>query len=271
MNHYTNIKTLIKLLFIMVWVFVVCIHGKGQKKVADFSFVDSEGKLHRLYEDYLEKKKLVVVDLFFVDCPPCNQIAPYLKTSYESWGSGEKLVEFIALSPFDNDNTIELYRNNHFLEYPFAGTTGGGDKVLEQFTNGFFGKFDGYPTLIIIRPDGTVIYDISSYRGDKETIDLLDLRIQSVIEELTFGNQLEIYPNPSIGVPNIYFDAEPDTYQFKIYSAKSDEIFNSEIKVAEQRRIDLKEYILNGLPSGNYFVVLINKEGIVVQSKIVIL
>lgn len=271
MNQRIKVGLFLKLLFIKVALMTLWVNGISQKKVADISFVDSEGMEHQLYKDYLDKKMVVVIDLFFVDCPPCNQIAPFLKSSYEFWGNGEEKVEFIALSPFDNDNALELYRNNHFLDYPFSGTSGGGDKVIEQFTNGFFGKFDGYPTLIIIRPDGTVIYDISSYQGDKETIDLLDYRINEVISELTFGNRFEIFPNPSKGVPKIYFDAEPGNYDFKIYNSNGAEIHSNSFNLVDSKRIDLTENISNDLTSGNYFVVIINKEGIVVQSKIVIL
>jgi thiol-disulfide isomerase/thioredoxin len=271
MNQRIKVGSFFRLLFIKVVLLTIWVNGLSQKKVADFSFIDSEGMAHHLYKDYLDKKMVVVIDLFFVDCPPCNQIAPFLKSSYEFWGNGEKGVEFIALSPFDNDNELELYRSNHFLTYPFAGPSGGGDKVLEQFTNGFFGNFDGYPTLIIIRPDGTVIYDISSYRGDQETIDLLDYRINEVISNLTFGNKLEIFPNPSKGIPDIYFDAEPGDYYFKIHNSNGAVIHSTNVIVDNPKRIDLKESISNDLPSGSYFVALINKGGLVVQSKIVIL
>ncbi|HQX45177.1 MAG TPA: hypothetical protein PK209_11520, partial [Saprospiraceae bacterium] len=46
-------------------------------KAPDFTITDYNNKVHKLYSDYLNKEKVVVLKLFFVACPPCNAIAPY--------------------------------------------------------------------------------------------------------------------------------------------------------------------------------------------------
>ena len=59
-------------------------------KAPDFTITDYKNKVHNLYADYLDKDKVVVIKFFFVDCPPCNTLAPYVQTAYNRWGGGTK-------------------------------------------------------------------------------------------------------------------------------------------------------------------------------------
>ncbi|MGB4900486.1 MAG: hypothetical protein WBP00_06890, partial [Saprospiraceae bacterium] len=48
----------------------------AQKKARDFKVTTTDKKSIELYKDYLNKGKIVMLKIFFVDCPPCNDIAP---------------------------------------------------------------------------------------------------------------------------------------------------------------------------------------------------
>ena len=58
----------------------------------DFTFTDTQGVEHTL-SDALAENKVIVLDFFFVDCPPCIQWAPeidqliadYESTNVEIW------------------------------------------------------------------------------------------------------------------------------------------------------------------------------------------
>ncbi|MEO6133330.1 MAG: redoxin domain-containing protein, partial [Saprospiraceae bacterium] len=93
----------------------------------NFMITDSWGSPHRLYEDYLDQGKTVVIELFFAACPPCNQIAPYVETLYQNWGSGQEEVQFLELSILssDTDAKVNAYKASHDTSYPAASAQGG--------------------------------------------------------------------------------------------------------------------------------------------------
>ena len=72
--------------------------------VTDFTVTDTDGNTHTL-SDYTNAGKWVVLDFFFVDCPPCNQIAPLMPALYEKYCAGGKDVEFFRYAKrFLNSN-----------------------------------------------------------------------------------------------------------------------------------------------------------------------
>ncbi len=70
---------------------------------SNFTIADSWGTTHRLYEDYLDQGKTVLIKIFYTSCPPCNQIAPYLEPLYQEWDAGQGDVQFIELSILASD------------------------------------------------------------------------------------------------------------------------------------------------------------------------
>ena len=68
------------------------------QQAPDFNVTDTENKVHRLYADYLDQGKVVVFKIFFVNCPPCNAIAPAFQQKYVQWGSGTGNVQFIEMT-----------------------------------------------------------------------------------------------------------------------------------------------------------------------------
>ena len=132
------------------------------QKAPDFSVTTAEGNPLNLYADYLDKGKTVVIELFFVDCPPCNSFAPFLGQVYEEWESGAGDVEFISLSvqSWDNDQNVLGFKQKYNHTWPFVSPDGGSLEVIKIYKDGTYGQYWGTPTTIVIAPDGTVNYNV---------------------------------------------------------------------------------------------------------------
>ncbi len=127
----------------------------------DFTITDSGGQSHTLYEDYLDKGTTVVIKFFFVQCPPCNAIAPNVQALYEDWGEGQGDVEFFELSTMSGDSNAEIieYKNRHGITFPGAGGEGNALAAIAPYQAGTFGLFFGTPSFAVIAPDGSVVYN----------------------------------------------------------------------------------------------------------------
>lgn len=124
----------------------------------DFTITDSDGIVHELYKDHLDKGQTVVIKLFFTTCPPCIQLAPWMEEKYQLWGAGQYDVEFIELSTqsFDSNADVANFKIQHGITFPGAGFDGGGKDAGLIYKTGTFGPYYGTPSLAIIAPDGTV-------------------------------------------------------------------------------------------------------------------
>lgn len=133
----------------------------AQPPAPDFTVTDSDGVEHKLYEDYLNQGKTVVIDLFFTYCPPCIELAPYVEPLYEEWGSGQGDVEFIGLSVQSDDTNadVAIFKTTYDVSYPGVGVDGGAIAAITPFYSGDWGAFEGVPTFVVIAPDGTVNFD----------------------------------------------------------------------------------------------------------------
>ncbi len=146
----------------------------------DFTITDSDGNVRHLYSDYINQGKVVVLEIFFINCPPCNTHAPYWKALYDSIKvqyPGQ--VEFILLSDksADNNAAVAQYKVSKSLSMPAAGSNGGSLDAVQPYKSGLFGPFYGTPTFVIIAPGtGEVTFDI---RGNDpaETMGMLGQEI----------------------------------------------------------------------------------------------
>lgn len=181
--------------------------GLSAQTAPDFTVTDTHGKTHSLYADYLDQGKTVVLDLFFVNCPPCNDLAPLLEPLYQKWGAGNADVEFFSLTSDagDTDAIVIEFEERHKTTWPAASADGGGPAAQQPYTTGTFGQFIGYPTLIVVAPDGTVQFD--AWGGTyAETVNIVDEWIQntgatgllsSVEEGIANVESFNVYPNPT--------------------------------------------------------------------------
>lgn len=63
-----------------------------------------------------------------------------------------------GLTPQDNNNQINNYKQNYGITNPCAGTEGGGPQAINVVNSGQ--PFIGYPTYVVVCPDRTVHYDV---------------------------------------------------------------------------------------------------------------
>ncbi|MCC6754486.1 MAG: redoxin domain-containing protein [Saprospiraceae bacterium] len=143
------------------------------QKAPDFTVTDFNNKTHRLYEDYLNQNKVVVLKFFFVGCPPCANIAPYVEQAYQRWGAGAGKTEFLEISTLSSDknNTIKSYHQSKGLSFPGIGSDGGAQAALQPYKSGTFGTWYGTPTFVVIAPDGTVEYNVNMSLGNPYGLD----------------------------------------------------------------------------------------------------
>ena len=118
----------------------------------NFTVTDTKGNTHRLYEDYLDKGQTVMIDLFFVNCPPCNQRAPSLQQLFDDWGSGNNDLMIMDMTIFatDDDADVLAFEMMHGLTFPGISADGGALQANNFYTSqpAFFAT----PTFVIIDP-----------------------------------------------------------------------------------------------------------------------
>ncbi len=157
--------------------FIFCISSNAQN-APNFTIMDTDDYEHKLYEDYLDQGYTVVIKIFFVNCPPCNTIAPFVQNLYEQWGEGAYDVQFIELSnkSYDSNEDVAFYKARHGITFPGAGVDGNAMVALQPYLNGTFGTFFGTPKFAVISPDRSVNFNVGG-SGTQGRIDALDAAI----------------------------------------------------------------------------------------------
>ena len=105
--------------------------------IADFSVSTPDGETLSL-QALLQKYRAVVLNFWFKDCTWCDYEFPYLE---EAWQQLSSDVAVLALSPYDDAQTIADYQASKGLTFPMAMDTAG---LSAQFGVG------SYPTTIVI-------------------------------------------------------------------------------------------------------------------------
>jgi hypothetical protein len=146
----------------------------------------SDGVSRNLYQDFINKQKLVVIQAFNTTCTTCNDEAAYVQALYlQMQVNHPNQVEFLLLSTLNTDSNsiVKQYRANKGLTMLAAGFDGNSIAALQPYTNGQFGFFQGAPTFIVVAPvTGEVYFDIRGSSLD-QTIALLQQRIESTIPQ----------------------------------------------------------------------------------------
>lgn len=150
----------------------------------DFTVTTSDGVVRKLYQDYVNQQKLVVLEIFFTTCPPCTAHAPHLQTLYQNMTAvypGQ--VEFMLLSDknADTDPVVNAYLSSKGLTMPAAGASGGSLAAVQPYKSGTFGLFYGTPTFVVIAPGtGEVFFDIRG-NSPQETMNLISQKISELL------------------------------------------------------------------------------------------
>lgn len=200
--------------FSLILVFCTATIGLYAQPAPDFTITTSNGNTFKLYDDYLDKGKTVVIKLFFTYCPPCNAIAPQMEPFYQKWGAGMGSVEMVSLSTKNNDpnSDVAAYKKKYGHTFPGAGADGGSVAATLPYINNSYGFFLGTPTFIVIAPDGTVTYDPRGSGNFSSTLDAISTVLSNLGNvpmapftvkgsvKTAFGQAV---PNTNISVPKL--------------------------------------------------------------------
>lgn len=101
-----------------------------------------------------------------------------------------------GLSPYDDNEQINTYKQNYGVTNPCAGTEGGGPVAIERVIDGQ--TFYGYPTYCVVCPDKKLHFNVCF----PPTVECFDSFIAgcmetSVDQEPAAGSLMHIYPNPA--------------------------------------------------------------------------
>jgi peroxiredoxin len=202
-----NMKKFVSLIFMFCALQTILV----AQKVIDFKVTDINGKQHKLYEDYLNKGKIVVTYLMYADCPPCNILAPRFQKMFENFSSGKDQVAFmmLSISKVDTLDALKAFSVKHGLTTPLIGPQGGSLTANIQFINARFGPYQYVPQFSIILPNGDVVFDI--------VISRLEQRINEAITGLsTLPNKVKI----NYSIPLTESQNMPSNSSFFLKSSK---------------------------------------------------
>ena len=117
--------------------------------ISNAKLVTMDGKKYVLKD---MKGKVVVLNFWFINCPPCRMEIPHLNNMVESFKTREDVV-FLAVAL---DQSYEL--KDFLKEMPFQyGIVDGGSYVASQYGINLF------PTHVVIDKEGKVIFHTSGY------------------------------------------------------------------------------------------------------------
>ena len=126
------------------------------KAAPGFTFPNPEGEMISL-SDF--KGKWVLLDFWYVDCHWCRKLTPHLINIYEDWRN-KKDFEIVSVSvdkPKDYDRWLEA------IEHDGATWTQVNDSTKTYPLE--FG-ITGYPTMILVDPDGNGVKKIIGYQEE---------------------------------------------------------------------------------------------------------
>lgn len=148
------------LCFLMVLCVVLNLHG--QMVMHDFSVRDVHDQQHRLYEDYLNNGKVVVIKFFFTTCPPCISNAPSWQAKYNQYGSGSQGVEFFSVTTItsDYDQNVLAFEATYNQTMKGISQDGGAQNIANPFKSGTYGDWYGTPSFAVIAPDHSLQYPV---------------------------------------------------------------------------------------------------------------
>ena len=126
------------------------------KPVPGFTYPDPEGKMVSL-SDF--KGKWVLLDFWYVDCPWCRKLTPHLINIYNDWNK-TKDFEIISIS-------VDKPKNYKRWQEAIVHDGSPWTQVLDS-TKTYPLKYGitGYPTLILIDPEGNGVKKLIGYREE---------------------------------------------------------------------------------------------------------
>lgn len=113
-------------------------------RMYDFTVTDSDGNTLTLSQ-MLQKKEMVVLNFWYINCPFCVKEFPAMNEAYAAY---QDRVGMVALNPYDSMANIRQFRaNNASLTFPMASCPSG---WVQTFA------LRGFPTTLIIDRQGVI-------------------------------------------------------------------------------------------------------------------
>ena len=202
-------KRIVALLLMLVLVCTASVSFadvQNWKVMKNFKVKTLTGETFDLYKA-LEEKELAVIDLWFIQCPPCMDTACSLEAVYEEY---KDRVAFISINPVDNKKEVELFASSRGLTVPCASNS-----VGRSWTS-------GYPNVILVNKNHYIVscgFGIGSPEGARK---LFDWALNMTEEDFQHYSEQNRYNSGSKG-PEDYnaFQAETNTY-YHSYNIKND-------------------------------------------------
>jgi len=238
--------------------------------VDDFTVTDTEGNVHNLY-DITSQGKYVYIDMFFVNCPPCQQTVQYWNEFHEKYGCNEGNVFMISINDTgDNDAQVIAFEEQYggdFQHSPAVSTVEGGGDVPGDAIN-----VVAYPTYFLIGPDNTLlindIWPISSVADFEASIPsgsgIEPMQCSALAIEDTSTVSFSVFPNPSTsGLINIKLSNN-------VSGSSNVTIYNVLGSLVYTNTFSQNEFaIATNLSSGSYIISIATEAGVSNKSLIV--
>ena len=137
---------------------------KTGKKLDDFKAYDINGKL---IDTKQLQGKIVVLNFWFIKCPPCKYERPFLNKIVDDYKADSNVV-FISIA-IDRKDQLEPYLKENEFKYNVIPD---GNKLAKSY------DIAGYPTQLIIDKEGKIAFHTLSY------FYVIDYWMRKTIDEL---------------------------------------------------------------------------------------
>lgn len=94
--------------------------------------------------------RVVVLDFFYIRCPPCREEIPELAQVYGKYSRSDVVIISISVDPdYDTIERLQKFREEHQISWTIAGDTA---SVSDKY------NVQAVPTLVIIDQSGVIYY-----------------------------------------------------------------------------------------------------------------
>ena len=175
---------------ILIIVSLIANFAIGQEAL-DFTITDTKGETWNLFDE-LAKGKTVVLDFFFVNCTPCQELTPAMAQLYSEYDKDSLLV--LGLSDRDINDKVVEFENEFGVNYPSAGIDGGGDTVTDLYRSWF--SFVGWPTYAVVCPNREIQWNLQRDTNFIEVRKEIGKCKSTLSTSEVSTEDFQVYPNP---------------------------------------------------------------------------
>ncbi len=172
-------------------IFILFANLAFAQEALDFTITDTKGETWNLFDE-LAKGKTVVLDFFFVNCTPCQELTPAMAQLYSEYYKDSLLI--LGLSDRDVDDKVQAFETEFGVNYPSAGIDGGGDTVTNLYRSWF--SFVGWPTYAVVCPNRQIQWNLQRDTNFIEVRQEITKCKGTVTTSQVSTEDLKVYPNP---------------------------------------------------------------------------